>query len=76
MINNNLPRRLIPTKVPGYARDPRNHSLINTNNDAYKTYMKLRDEKLKVKNLTEQVDSLQSQFDEMKNLLQTLVNKG
>lgn len=76
MINNNLPRKLVPTKVPGYARDPRNHALINTNNDAYKTYMKLRDEKLKVKNLTEQVDSLQSQFDEMKNLLQTLVNKG
>ena len=76
MINNNLGRQLVQTKVPGYARDLRNNALINTNNDAYKTYMKLRDEKLKVKNLTEQVDSLQSQFDEMKNLLQTLVNKG
>ena len=76
MINNNLGRQLVQTKVPGYVRDLRNNALINTNNDAYKTYMKLRDEKLKVKNLTEQVDSLQSQFDEMKNLLQTLVNKG
>lgn len=67
--------------VEGHAhlkRDPRTHSIVNTNMSEYQEYISKRNKKSeehqKVQNLEEDLANLKDDIDEIKNLLRSLVN--
>lgn len=72
----NKESRFFKTKQYGFYRDKNNFSLINTDTEGYRMYKLLRDEKLKVRKLTEDVQNVQSQLDNLSNLIKDLANKG
>jgi len=68
-------------KVEGYSnlmRDQNTNSIINTNMSEYQEYVSRRnsksEENRKVQNIEEELASMKSDIDEIKNLLRSLVN--
>jgi len=68
--------RFFKTKEHGFYRDRNNFSLINTDVEAFKMYKMLRDEKLRVKKLSEEMTSVQDQLNAINSLIKDLANKG
>ena len=67
---------LIKTEHPGFVRDTESQAVINTDVEAYKNYKLLRDEKLKVRQLSNEVESIKQDVQEIKHLLKMLVKQG
>lgn len=67
---------LIKTEHPGFVRDTESKAVINTDVEAYKNYKLLRDEKLKVRQLSNEVESIKQDVQEIKHLLKMLVKQG
>jgi hypothetical protein len=68
-------------KVSGHenlARDIETNAILNLDIDSYKSYMKLKEIKLReeqrVSNLEYQIDTLRGDLNEIKNLLKEIVN--
>ena len=68
-------------KVEGFSnlvRDSQNNSIINTNMSEYNEYLKRKEaknkENQKIQNLENDLASMKSDIDEIKNLLRSLVN--
>lgn len=66
----------VKTEHPGLVRDTTSTAVINTNKEAYDNYKMARDEKLKVQKLAGQVDSLQDDVQQIKQLLLQLIKQG
>ena len=60
------------------ARDPQNGSIVNVNNTEYEQYLARREVKneknQKVQNLEEELASMKGDIDEIKSLLNELLN--
>lgn len=66
---------IVKTTVENFYRDTSNHSLINTNGEAYKAYKHQRRHTNAVDQLNEEVKSLKQDMSQIKELLKQLVDK-
>jgi hypothetical protein len=67
--------RYATTELPGYVRDTSSTAIINNDVNAFETYRTMRDDKLRIKQLVEQVAILQHDVSTMKQQLAILSNK-
>lgn len=65
----------VKTENPGYVRDTDSMAVINTDIESFKNYKLMREEKLKVQKLTNEVDSLKQDLNQLKNLLTKVLEK-
>jgi hypothetical protein len=68
-------QRYAATELPGYVRDTSSTAIINNDANAFETYRTMRDDKLRIKQLVEQVAILQHDVSTMKQQLAILSNK-
>jgi len=61
-------------EIKGYARDKKSRALVNMDKAAYKSFKQTRDSAVQVKHIQNQVNSLQGELKDIKNLLLQLVN--
>ncbi len=66
----------IKTEHPGLVRDTTSTAVINTNKEAYDNYKMAREEKLRVQKLAGEVNNLQNDVREIKQLLLQLIKQG
>jgi uncharacterized protein Yka (UPF0111/DUF47 family) len=66
---------MIKTNDVNFARDPETSALINTNNTAYSLYKQQREVANQNANLNKRVEKIESQIDDIKNLLTRLVDR-
>lgn len=72
-MNNSV--KFIKTEFPGFVRDTRNSAIINTDNESFKTYKQIRDERLKTLALAQEVSVLKNDLGEIKDMLRALLGK-
>jgi cell shape-determining protein MreC len=65
----------VKTENPGYVRDTDSMAVINTDIESFKNYKLMREEKLKVQKLTNEVDSLKQDLNQLKDLLNRVLEK-
>ena len=65
----------VKTENPGYVRDTDSMAVINTDIESFKNYKLMREEKLKVQKLTSEVDSLKQDLNQLKDLLNRVLEK-
>mgnify|MGYP003345180668 CR=1 FL=1 len=73
---NNLDRRFVQTSVPGLVRDARTGAVINNNDVDYNNFLNERARRMQQQNLSNKVEKLERNMEEIKNLLNVLVNKN
>ena len=71
----------IPVKgKDGFFRDSETNAILNKNHDEYQNYVanrkRLLDDKEKMKNLEDKVESLSSDIGDIKNMLSSLLNNN
>jgi predicted RNase H-like nuclease (RuvC/YqgF family) len=67
---------IVQTTDANFARDTENHAVINTNTTAYMLYKQQRDKSRTIDCLTAEVDSLKSDINEMKQLIERLIKNA
>jgi len=73
---NNLDRRFVQTSVPGLVRDARTGAVINNNDVDYNNFLNERARRMQQQSLSNKVEKLERNMEEIKNLLNVLVNKN
>ena len=73
---NNLDRRFVQTSVPGLVRDARTGAVINNNDVDYNNFLNERVRRMQQQSLSNKVEKLERNMEEIKNLLNVLVNKN
>lgn len=66
-------------KVEGYpdlVRDPKSRAIINTNRQAMKEHLDKRNTKVTIQSLTEEMNIIKEEFQEIKELLRQIASKG
>jgi len=71
----------IPVKgKDGFYRDSETNAILNKNNEEYQNYVanrkRLLDDKEKIKNLEDKVESLSSDIGDIKDMLSSLLNNN
>ena len=67
----------VKTEFPGLVRDMTSTAVINTDNEAFRNYRTMREDKLKILRLNSEVSSLKTDIELIKNLLiKTLEKQG
>lgn len=66
--------KFIKTEDPNYVRDERSSAIINIDKAGYQKFKLEREKAMQVQQLTQQVHSLQSDMQDIKQLLQQLIN--
>jgi len=66
----------LKTDDPRFVRDSQSRAVINIDDQGLKNYKLARDEKLKFKQLADEVGSLKDDMQEIKHLLKMLVKQG
>lgn len=66
---------LVKTEHPGLVRDTASSAVINTNKEAYDNYKMAREEKLRVQRLAGEINTLQRDIGEIKQLLAQLIKQ-
>ena len=65
----------IKTEHAGFLRDSYSQAIINTDNESFKIYKQLREERLKTQSLTHDVSTLKHDIGEIKDMLRALLGK-
>ena len=63
------------TEHPGFLRDSYSQAIINTDNESFKIYKQIREERLKTQALTLDVSDLKHDIGEIKDMLRALLGK-
>lgn len=66
-------------KVEGYpdlVRDPKSRAIINTNRQAMIEHLDKRNTKVTIQSLTEEMNVIKEEFQEIKELLRQIASKG
>jgi hypothetical protein len=66
-------------KVEGYpdlVRDPKSRAIINTNRQAMIEHLDKRNTKVTIQSLTEEINVIKEEFQEIKELLRQIACKG
>lgn len=63
------------TEHLGFLRDSYSQAIINTDNESFKIYKQLREERLKTQALTHDVGALKHDIGEIKDMLKALLGK-
>ena len=65
---------MIKTTDVNFVRDPETKAILNTNNTAYNLYKQQRNAALQSADINKRVEKIESQIDDIKNLLTKLVD--
>ena len=65
---------MLPSDDPLLKRDPTSSALLNMNMDEYQRHIKEREAFLKMQNLANQVQTLNTDITDIKQMLQQLLN--
>lgn len=68
-------QRLVKTDQPGYLKDQASGVIINTNDVDYMRILQAREKKKETDELASRVTKLESGIEDIKSLLQQLVNR-
>lgn len=63
------------TDADGFARDPRSKAIINTNKQSMAQYKQQRAERLARESLSDEVNSLKQDVQDIKNMLQEICKR-
>jgi len=67
--------RFVKTDNPSYVRDLTSTAVINTDSESFETYKQAREEKLKIKQLSNDVQNMKDELGEIKQLLLKVLEK-
>jgi hypothetical protein len=67
---------MIKTENPDYIRDDGNHSLINTNVNAYKQYVQQRQAQKKVTDMEQDIGNLKKDVGDIKEMLMIIIKQN
>lgn len=65
----------IKTDIPGYVRDTESTAIINTDIESYQRYKMLRDERFKMRQLNDEINSMKEDINTIKTLLLEVLKK-
>lgn len=67
--------RFVKTDNPSYVRDLTSTAVINTDSESFETYKQAREEKLKIRQLSNDVQNMKDELGEIKQLLLKVLEK-
>lgn len=59
----------------GFKRDNYSHALVNVDHDGLKSYIRSREQSLKIKSMSAEVGSMKKEIASLKNIIQTIFSK-
>jgi hypothetical protein len=59
----------------GFKRDNYSHALVNVDHDGLKSYIRSRDQALKIKNMTAEMGAMKQEINSLKSIIQNIFSK-